>query len=65
MHFSHFSALIQTPRQSPGDHRSSAASRDQSMGPDRGQTRDRCEREPVLWPLSQSHEHPGTGAATL
>lgn len=35
-----FSVLIQTPGQSPGDHRSSAASGDQSLGPDRGQTWD-------------------------
>ena len=30
--------LIQAPGQGPGDHRSSAASGDQSLGPDRGQT---------------------------
>lgn len=36
--FHFFSSLIQTPGQSPGDHRSSAASGDQSLGPDWGQT---------------------------
>lgn len=55
----------QAPRQSPGDHRGLASCRNQSMGAHRGQTRDGCQRQPVLWTLPQNNEHPGAPAAAL
>lgn len=57
--------FLQTPGQSPGDHRSLTDGRDQSMGADRWQTWDSRQRQPLLWSLPQDHEHTGASAAAL